>query len=72
MANRGPDTNGAQIFITYGKQTTLDGKYTVIGRVVDGFETLDKIEMVEVDKKNRPKEPIKVLNTVIHANPLAQ
>ena len=34
MANNGPDSNGAQFFITYAKQGHLDRKYTVFGKYV--------------------------------------
>jgi peptidylprolyl isomerase len=38
-----PNTNGSQFFITFGAQPSLDGKYTVFGRVVEGLEVLPKI-----------------------------
>ncbi|VDL19854.1 unnamed protein product [Hymenolepis diminuta] len=34
MANNGPDSNGSQFFITYSKQTMLDMKYSVFGKLV--------------------------------------
>lgn len=30
------------------------------------------MESVQVDHKNRPKEEIKTLEVIVHANPLAQ
>nr|POE46764.1 peptidyl-prolyl cis-trans isomerase-like 3 [Quercus suber] len=71
MANKGPGTNGSQFFITFDKATHLDGKNTVFGRVLEGWETLDRMEAVAVDKKNRPLESIKIEKVIIHANPLA-
>lgn len=77
MANTGPNTNGSQFFITYGKHNTLDGKYTVFGKTLIGAEsssdsTLSKLETLEVDKKKRPKSPVHIQKVTIHANPIAE
>jgi peptidyl-prolyl cis-trans isomerase-like 3 len=71
MANKGPATNGSQFFVTLAAAPHLDGKNTAFGRVLEGWETLDKMEAVAVDKKNRPQEAIKIQSVQIHANPLA-
>ncbi|KAL1918266.1 uncharacterized protein VTP21DRAFT_2926 [Calcarisporiella thermophila] len=73
MANSGPDTNGSQFFITYGKQPHLDGKYTIFGKVIDGADTtLDAIEKVPVDEKYRPIQDVRIRSITIHANPIAE
>jgi peptidyl-prolyl cis-trans isomerase-like 3 len=71
MANKGPATNGSQFFVCFAPQPQLDGKNTVFGKVIDGWETLDKIEAVKVSSKGKPQETIRIKNVTLHANPLA-
>lgn len=71
MANSGPNTNGSQFFITYTKQTHLNGIYTIVGRMIDGLETLDNMESEPIGKNNRPINEIKINSITIHSNPIA-
>ena len=43
MAHAGRDTGGSQFFITFQPTKHLDGKHTVFGRVIKGFEVLPKL-----------------------------
>ena len=43
MANSGPDTNGSQWYITLGDAATLDGSYTIFGRVVEGLDVVQAV-----------------------------
>jgi peptidyl-prolyl cis-trans isomerase B (cyclophilin B) len=39
-----PDSADTSFFIVLGPATHLDGKYTIFGKVVDGFDTIELIE----------------------------
>ncbi|CAM9861725.1 unnamed protein product [Heterosigma akashiwo] len=71
IANKGPDTNKSQFFITYSQQPHLNNVYSVFGRVIDGMDVLDAIERVPVGKKDRPTTDILIQSVIIHANPFA-
>ncbi|MDQ6718748.1 MAG: peptidylprolyl isomerase, partial [Gemmatimonadota bacterium] len=43
MALSGPDTGGSQYFLTHSPQPHLDGHYTVFGKLISGFDVLDRI-----------------------------
>src|SRR6476659_8497260 len=43
MANRGPATTGSQFFITTSTPTYLNGKHTIFGEVVAGYNVVDEI-----------------------------
>merc|ERR1712146_822897 len=56
MANSGPNTNGCQFFITCAKTEWLDGKHTVLGRVLgEGMQIIRKIENVSTGPNNKPR-----------------
>ena len=66
MANSGPNTNGSQFFVcTADLVGRLPKKYNLFGRVVDGMETVDKINNVDVvvvaGGMHRPVKPVKIL-----------
>mmetsp|Transcript_3634 Transcript_3634/g.7518 ORF Transcript_3634/g.7518 Transcript_3634/m.7518 type:complete len:89 (+) Transcript_3634:412-678(+) len=72
MANKGTGTNRSQFFICYERQPHLNGVHTVFARVIDGWDTLDQMERLQVGPRNRPLVPPSIKGITIHANPLGE
>jgi peptidyl-prolyl cis-trans isomerase B (cyclophilin B) len=59
-----PDTAGSQFFICLDAAPHLDGSYAVFGRVLHGFEALDRIEAAG-SRGGAPSEPVTLTRVVI-------
>jgi cyclophilin family peptidyl-prolyl cis-trans isomerase len=65
---RTDDPNSAltSFFIVLAPAPNLDGKYSIFGKVVDGFDTLDKLEKVQRGADGQtPIEKIELIEAVI-------
>ena len=73
MANRGPDSNHSQFFITTDAAPHLDGKYVVFGQLVAGAKLVDTISALDADADGKPRgyvvkiDECGVLNTLTAA-----
>lgn len=65
MANAGPNTNGSQFFITVAATPWLDGRHTVFGEVVEGYEIAESISKVKTGSMDKPAEPITIKHVKI-------
>ncbi len=79
MGNKGrKNSTGGQFFIMHADNRSLDGHYTVVGRVISGMEVVDSITQVATDRvgrwgpKDRPIENVVMKSVGIAASARAE
>ena len=64
-----PDSAGAQFFVCVTDQRSLDGKYTIFGRVSEGMDVVQKISEVQATPEGMPVERIVITSMTIRDTP---
>ncbi len=54
-----------EVYKTIGGTPHLDGSVTIFGEVVEGFDIVEKMSLVETDKNDRPLKDVIVLKTKV-------
>ena len=65
MANSGPNTNGSQFFITTAKTPWLNMRHTIFGRVIAGYDVVQKIEKTPTDSAGKPATEQKIVRAYL-------
>ncbi|MEZ4407246.1 MAG: peptidylprolyl isomerase [Polyangiales bacterium] len=64
MANHGPNTNGAQFFITEEPKAHLDGSYSIFGRCTP-TDLVQRIARVDRDPRDMPEQAVVIEHVTV-------
>ncbi len=65
MANAGPNTGGSQFFINLMNNNYLDKAHPAFGRVIEGFEVVEKIGKVKTNWNDKPLEDVVIKEALV-------
>ena len=72
LAGTADEASGSQFYFVLKEKERLNGNFTVIGNVIDGFDVMEKMEQVEVVELleggftyHQPKEPILLERVIV-------
>lgn len=60
-----PNSAGSQFFIMHANAPHLDGQYAAFGKVVEGFDVVDKIASVRTGWQDKPVEEQKIQSMTV-------
>ena len=60
-----PNSAGSQFFIMHANAPHLDGQYAAFGKVVEGFDVVDKIASVRTGWQDKPGEEQKIQSMTV-------
>jgi peptidylprolyl isomerase len=63
-----PDSADSQFFIMLGVASSLDGRYTAIGRVVEGMDSVDRIKKGDPSNNGMVSKPDKLIRMQVLAD----
>lgn len=70
MNNMAPNENGSGFYITLSSRLEyLDGKHTIFGELVEGQDTLTRLNAVFCDAAHRPYQNVRVKHTSVLVDP---
>lgn len=61
MSNDGRNSNGSQFYVSLQSIPFMDKKYVAFGKVVEGSETLQKLETIYTQNQ-RPTKEVKIVD----------